>query len=191
MTAIVGTEELGRRMRKLRIERRMTLKQVEQAANLSATHLSEIERGRTSPTIGALVRIARALDKDASYFIEAEERSDVAHVTREGARHLAHPDGVSLEALTPGVPGSGIFAYRINLDGRASEGLAFAAQDAPGDAIFYVRRGTLEAEFGVTKLTLSEGDAVQATFLGGHRFRPAAGSSAEVIAVLTRSLEER
>ena len=40
MTAIVGTEELGRRMRKLRIERRMTLKQVEQAANLSATHLS-------------------------------------------------------------------------------------------------------------------------------------------------------
>ena len=191
MTGIVGTEELGRRIRKLRIERRMTLKQVEHAANLSATHLSEIERGRTSPTIGALVRIARALDKDASYFIEAEERSDVAHVTREGARAVARPDGMRLEALTPGVPGSGIFAYRINLDGRTAEGLALAAQDVPSDAIFYVRRGTLEAEFGDTKLTLSEGDAVQATFLGDHRFRPAAGASAEVIAVLTRSLEER
>ena len=72
MTGIVGIEELGRRIRTLRIERRMTLKQVEQAAGLSATHLSEIERGRTSPTIGALVRIARALEKEASYFIETE-----------------------------------------------------------------------------------------------------------------------
>ena len=68
MTGIVGIEELGRRIRKLRIERRMTLKQVEQAAALSATHVSEIERGRTSPTIGALVRIARALQKDTSYY---------------------------------------------------------------------------------------------------------------------------
>ena len=83
MRTIVDVEELGRRIRKLRLERRMTLKQVEQASDLSATHLSEIERGRTSPTIGALVRIARALQKDASYFIEVEERPDVAHITRE------------------------------------------------------------------------------------------------------------
>ena len=107
------------------------------------------------------------------------------------SRARAHAVGLGHEALTPGVPGSGIFAYRISLDGQTPSGIEFAAQDTPGDAIFYVRRGTLEAEFGVTKLTLSEGDAVQATFLGGHRFRPAGGSSAEVIAVLTRSLEER
>src|SRR5713226_2661032 len=34
-------EELGRRIRKLRVERRMTLKQVEEGSGLSATHLSE------------------------------------------------------------------------------------------------------------------------------------------------------
>jgi transcriptional regulator with XRE-family HTH domain len=62
---------------KLRSERRLTLKQVESASGLSATHLSEIERGRTSPTIGALLRIARALEKDVSYFIEHE---DIYHV---------------------------------------------------------------------------------------------------------------
>ena len=78
MSAIVDVEELGRRIRKLRLERRMTLKQVEHSCGLSATHLSEIERGRTSPTIGALVRIARALEKDASFFIESEEREEIA-----------------------------------------------------------------------------------------------------------------
>src|SRR5262245_3559460 len=110
MSTIVNIEELGRRIRKLRLERRMTLKQVEQASDLSATHLSEIERGRTSPTIGALVRIARALRKDASYFIEAEERAEAAHVTRELVRPLRAGRGVTIEALTPGVPGSRMFA---------------------------------------------------------------------------------
>ena len=100
-SGIVGIEELGRRIRKLRVERRMTLKQVEQASGLSATHLSEIERGRTSPTIGALVRIARALNKDASYFIEAEERPDVAHMTREQVRTVSSKTpGLTIESLT-------------------------------------------------------------------------------------------
>lgn len=191
MTSIVGTEELGRRIRKLRVERRMTLKQVELASGLSATHLSEIERGRTSPTIGALVRIARALQKEASFFIEAEERSDVAHVTREEARPVGRHEGMRVEALTPGVPGSGIFAYRVLLEGTARDGLVLANQDVPGDAIYFVRRGTLESELGGSRVTLSEGDAVQASFVMGHRFRPSGGVPAEVIAVLTRPLEER
>ena len=191
MTGIVGVEELGQRIRRLRIERRMTLKQVEQACGLSATHLSEIERGRTSPTIGALVRIARALEKEASYFIEIEERSDVAHVTREAARAATRSPGVRVEVLTPGVPGSGIFAYRVTLAGPAGQALAVEAQDVPGDAIYYVRRGALEAEFGGSRLTLQEGDAVQASFLVDQRIGPADGAPAEVIAVLTRSLEER
>jgi transcriptional regulator with XRE-family HTH domain len=191
MTGIVGVEELGQRIRKLRIERRMTLKQVEQACGLSATHLSEIERGRTSPTIGALVRIARALEKEASYFIEVEERSDVAHVTREAARAATRTPGVRVEVLTPGVPGSGIFAYRVTLAGPAGQALALEAQGVPGDAIYYVRRGALEAEFGGSRVALHEGDAVQASFLVDHRIGPADGAPAEVIAVLTRSLEER
>jgi len=191
MTGIVGIEELGRRIRKLRIERRMTLKQVEQAAGLSATHLSEVERGRTSPTIGALVRIARALAKEASYFIEAEERSDIAHVPREDARVLSDPGGTRIEALTPGVPGSGLFAYRVMLDGAATDGLAPVSQDLPGEAIYFVCSGTLISELGDTRVSLSEGDAVQSSFLARHRLRAAPGSPVELIALLTQPIDER
>ena len=191
MTGIVGIEELGRRIRTLRIERRMTLKQVEQAAGLSATHLSEIERGRTSPTIGALVRIARALEKEASYFIEAEERAEVAQVTREQGRAVRCDDGVTLVSLTPGVPGSRIFAYRLVLDGPPGTELQLPAQDQTGDAVYLVRRGSLETEIGSASTILSEGDAVRASFAHGHRLRAANGTPAEVIVVLTRPIEER
>src|SRR5258706_4936147 len=184
MNSIVEIGELGRRIRKLRLDRRMTLKQVEIASGLSATHLSEIERGRTSPTIGALVRIARALQKDASYFIEVEERPEVAHVTRELVRPMAAARGVTVESLTPGAPGSRMFAYRILLQPDHDDSVLLAIQDIPGDAVYLVRRGALETEFGDRRVTLAAGDAVQATFLQSHRVRALNGEGAELIAVL-------
>ncbi|MBI5710159.1 MAG: helix-turn-helix transcriptional regulator [Candidatus Eisenbacteria bacterium] len=191
MSTIVDIQELGRRIRKLRLERRMTLKQVEHGCGLSATHLSEVERGRTSPTIGALVRIARALQKDASYFIEAEERSDVAHQTREQVRPFSAGAGVVVEPLTPGVPGSRIFAYRVTLDPSCADGLSLGAQELPGDALYLVRQGALETDIGGLKMALSAGDALQASVSRAHQIRPLNGRGAEVIAVLTCPLETR
>jgi transcriptional regulator with XRE-family HTH domain len=189
VTGIVEIEELGRRIRKCRLDSRMTLKAVEQASGLSATHLSEIERGRTSPTIGALVRIARALKRDASYFIEREEREAIAHQTWNGVPRLALGEGVTAEVLTPGIPGSRVFAYRLLFGPGRESRVGLPAQDLPGDAIYYVRRGPLEADFGDRQLVLSTGDAVHATFALPHRIR-AAGDGAEVIAVLTRPMGE-
>jgi transcriptional regulator with XRE-family HTH domain len=185
-TAIVDSEELGRRIRQLRVDQRLTLKQVESVCGLSATHLSEIERGRTSPTIGALVRIARALGRDASYFIEGDERPDVALVARDAARVMSLAPGVRAEALTPGIPGSRLHAYRMVLGGE------FVLQPVAtgGDALYFVRRGTLEAEIGDARVSLGEGDAAQATLALRHRLRGTAESPAEIIAVLGCSLEE-
>lgn len=53
--------ELGHRIKMLRVARGLTLKDLEQRGGISATHVSEIERGKASPTIGALARIAHAL----------------------------------------------------------------------------------------------------------------------------------
>lgn len=187
MSTIVETAELGRRLRALRLERRMTLKQVEVLAGLSATHLSEIERGRTSPTIGALVRVARALDKDASYFIESEERTEIQHQTAERTSPQALPDGVQCAALTGGIPGSRVFAYRIAL-GRGA--VSFDPQEIPGDATYLVRRGEVDASFGDVTSRLGEGDAAQSTFDLPHRLGSANGSDAELIAILTRPIHE-
>ncbi len=191
MTAIVEIAELGRRIRKLRLDCRMTLKQVEHASGLSATHLSEIERGRTSPTIGALVRIARALNRDASYFIEREERTEVAHQTYDRVQRMSPSPGVTAELLTPGIPGSRIFTYRLLLSPTAGAELQLPPHEISGDAIYYVRQGSLDAEFGEHRVTLSPGDAAHATFAVPHRLRAAMSESAEVIAVLTRSLDDQ
>lgn len=187
MGSIVDVEELGRRIRKLRLERRMTLKQVEDACGLSATHLSEIERGRTSPTIGALVRISRALRKDTSYFVEADERGDVVHIGRDSQPRTQLAPGVTIEPMTTGVPGSRIHAYRVTMQGTDGA-LDLDALELPGDALYLVREGQIETRVGDTCLTLGPGDAMQASLSQAHHVRPVAGQAAELIALLTHPL---
>lgn len=189
MPAIVEIEELGRRIRKLRMDMRMTLKQVETASGLSATHLSEIERGRTSPTIGALVRIARALNKDASYFIETEELEDIAHV-KGVASTLAFPGGAQAELLTPGIPGSRVFAYRVRLGGRGEGRIRLAPSPLDDLAVYYVRSGTIQTRFGDTESTLAPGDAAQASLSIPHDVHAPEGP-AEILFLTTRSLTEQ
>src|SRR6188474_1085893 len=78
-------EELGRRIKLLRVSRGLTLKDLEERGGISATHVSEIERGKASPTIGALGRIARALGMRPATLVEPHVLPEVT-VTREADR---------------------------------------------------------------------------------------------------------
>lgn len=176
MPCIVDVEELGRRIRHMRIERRLTLKQIEARSGLSATHISEIERGRTSPTVGALVRIARALSKDASYFIETEERGDIHHGERgPGARPAR-----GLEPISRGIPGSMLFSYRITL---AAGEFEIQPQAGEGDAIYYVVRGAAKASVGGHAVNLAAGDSVHASLQHAHQFHAAGDGPCEIVMV--------
>src|SRR6476469_3242748 len=57
----VADARLGRAIRALRHEREMTLAQVAAAAGLSQPFLSQLELGRTRPSMRSLFRIATAL----------------------------------------------------------------------------------------------------------------------------------
>jgi methanogenic corrinoid protein MtbC1/DNA-binding XRE family transcriptional regulator len=55
-------ERLGRRVQELRSARGWTQQQLAEEAALDRTYISGLERGKQNPTIGALLRLARALD---------------------------------------------------------------------------------------------------------------------------------
>jgi transcriptional regulator with XRE-family HTH domain len=64
-------------MRRLRVEREMTLETLAKASNLHWTYLSGIERGRRNPTLNVLSAVAGSLDIKTSKLIHlAEEAPD-------------------------------------------------------------------------------------------------------------------
>jgi len=149
--------EIGRRIRTVRRERGLTLRQVARAAALSATHISEIERGHTTPTVGALLRVAQALGKEPHYFLETErlpEISLVRAVDEKRVSELKAPRGAS-EALTHGIPGSRIVASRTTLAPHSAESdvLAF-----PGEEGGYVLAGEIEVHVGEEAFHVRAGD---------------------------------
>ncbi len=60
---------IGSRIKELRINKKMTLKELSEKTDLSTGFLSQLERGLTSVATDSLLNIAEALEVDLSYFL--------------------------------------------------------------------------------------------------------------------------
>lgn len=69
---------MGPRIRELRIDRGMTLDELATRANISASHLSRLERGQTAPSFKVAADIAREIGvKPSELALIQREQSDV------------------------------------------------------------------------------------------------------------------
>ncbi len=159
MKDMIKKEEIGRRIKKIREQQHFTLKNVEAKAGISATHISEIERGKTSPTIGALIRIADALGKDPAYFIEDEELNDVSFIALEDreTRELDRAAG-KIELLTNSIPSGKINSHLITLAPGSAGEIDMHAHDA--DEAVLVLSGEVRFRIDEKEYTLGEGDSI-------------------------------
>jgi transcriptional regulator with XRE-family HTH domain len=151
--------ELGKRIKKAREAKHLTLKTVEASAKISATHISEIERGKTSPTMGALLRIAEALGKDPAYFLEEEDLGEVSTVTLENRLEESLPDHAgTLERLTTCIPGGRLQACLITLvPGRSHRADKHSHY---GNEAALILSGTIKFQVENESVELAEGDAI-------------------------------
>ena len=187
--SIVDVTELGRRVRALRLQRGMTLKQVESACGLSATHLSEVERGRTSPTLGALTRLAGALGRETAYFLEPEELPEVALRRRADAKKATLAPGLSALTLTGGIPGSQLNALELRFEPQGSPTWSLESNEPDDEANYFVLEGAVTLRVGADSTRLEAGDAMQASLTRPHALARAGHETARVIVTTNRHTE--
>lgn len=90
--AAITVHAIGSRIRQLRIQRGMTLQTLAEATGLSASLLSLVERGKTSPSIGTLVSVSSAL---------GVHMSDLVAQPGTGIRHPLVPYAAQARYSTP------------------------------------------------------------------------------------------
>jgi transcriptional regulator with XRE-family HTH domain len=177
--------ELGRRLRIARFDRNMTLKEVGTRCGMSATHISEVERGKTSPTIGALQRIAKALDQKPSYFLQEDSMPRVL-VTRKEDRceyYFTDVSGMALtcEVISPGISGGYVQLFmRTAKPGEKSRGPAIIAE-----VVFLCLRGMTKITVNDESHVLREGDALQTRIDSGYVAESIGDEETEVMAIYT------
>lgn len=179
-------QELGGRIKRVRKARGMTLKDVEAKSRVSATHISEIERGKTSPTINALSRISAALGKDTSFFLESRNLDEVSRIKFEERQKVEFKTTKGYyQPLSHGIPGGHLEVFRIHLEVGGS--LCFKNRGGEGEATILVERGKLEYINSKATHTLNEDDSIHFTENSEHEIRNTAKRDAcDLIMVGTR-----
>jgi len=176
--------ELGQRLRIARFQREMTLKEVAARCGMSATHISEVERGKTSPTIGALQRIAAALGEKTSYFVQEDELPRV-RLTRSADRcdyFLVDAAGEpqTAEAISPGIPGGYAQVFRYRLE----QGASMSGDSRIAEVVVHCVAGMVRVGNKEESHVLREGDTLQMRLDDGYMLENVGEEESELIAVL-------
>lgn len=162
------TLELGRRIKQLRLSRGFTLKDIEARVGVSATHVSEVERGKTSPTVGALSKIATALEVNPSFLVDVPIGDQVSLTRPEERTVLLGPgDSARWEILTRENPSAELSLFVLVLPADMKEALTRSPR--PGDKFLHLIEGIVEVEISEEKFLLRRGDSIH--FKSSHPLR--------------------
>lgn len=74
--------ELGDIVRKLRLQRNMTIRDLADKTNLSYAYISQIENGKRTPTVETLNKLADALGVTVQYLIDAPKAEEIVREDR-------------------------------------------------------------------------------------------------------------
>ena len=168
MPAAIG-KLLGRRIRRIRQEKNLTLKQIEAKVGVSATHISEIERGKTSPTIGALEKISTALEVPPSHLIDIPPVAEFRSRRRAELPSLHMRDGsVHIQSVTSREATSEMSIFFATIEGS---GVVDTVVGHRGEEFCYVLHGFLEVSVDGQPHVLRRGDSIHFKASQTHHVR--------------------
>jgi len=152
---------IGPRLKHLRQERHFSLQQLAARAEVSAAAIHKIERNDMVPTITTLLKIATALDRPVSYFVDSDEgpRDPVAFTAASHRPAVYTPHaGLSLAGV------SGPYAPFRSAAAVATVEVGANSGDKPlihpGEELVFVLEGELTFDISGTRYRLGRGDAL-------------------------------
>jgi transcriptional regulator with XRE-family HTH domain len=153
------TPLVGHNLRRLRVRRGLSLERLAQASGVSRAMLSQVELGRSTPTITVVWRIARALEVPFSALIATKAAHGHAVLRRREAKVLSSHDGAfTSRALFPFDEPRRTEFYELRLGPGATER---ADPHPPGTVEnLVVSSGRVEIEVAGDRQALEPGDAI-------------------------------
>ena len=134
----------------------MTLQELGDAAGVSTSHLSVIERDQATPSLGTLAQIARHLDVDLDFFVSVPKMRDA--LTRAGQREKFHVSGSSIlyERLAADFAGNVLSSFILTIPpGYRSETVSHE-----GEEILYILEGSITDWLDDDEMILLPGDSL-------------------------------
>ena len=154
---------LGDVIKKIRMERQLTIKEVAARANVTSSLLSQIENNKANPSINTLMAVAKALHVPiGSFFNDLEPKPPYDPVVRADQRKvLKTQSGVTFYLLTPELKDHAIeFIYNVFEKGGSTGGTSGELYTHEGEECGLVLEGRLEVTCEDKTYILEAGDSI-------------------------------
>jgi len=184
--------KVGSKIKGLRETKNLTIEEIAERSGLTADQIMSIENDQNLPSLGPLIKIARALGVRLGTFMDdndalgpivcraADREKDSSISFSNGAtdarKHMEyHP-------LAQQKAGRHMEPFIIDINPEDAHDFQLSAHE--GEEFIYVMQGEIEIVYGKDTYNLKEGDSIFYDSIVNHHVHGAPGKSAKILAVV-------
>ena len=183
---------IGSKIKGIRESKNLSLEEIAESSGLSIEQISSIENDQNLPSLGPLIKIARALGVRLGTFMDdsdalgpvvcraADRERDSSISFSNGAtdarKHMEyHP-------LAQQKAGRHMEPFVIDINPEETPDFQLSAHE--GEEFIYVMQGEVEIVYGKETYSLKEGESIFYDSIVKHHVHGAPGKSAKILAVV-------
>ena len=183
---------VGSKIKGLRETKNLSIEEIAERSGLTVEQINSIENDVNLPSLGPLIKIARALGVRLGTFMDdndalgpvvtrAKDREKDSSISfsngaTDARKHMEyHP-------LAQQKAGRHMEPFVIDINPEENPNFQLSAHE--GEEFIYVMQGEVEIEYGKEKYLLKEGDSIFYDSIVKHHVHGAPGKSAKILAVV-------
>ena len=183
---------VGSKIRRLRESKNISIEEMAERSGLSIEQINSIENDQNLPSLGPLIKIARALGVRLGTFMddndelgpvitrakdrEADSSISFSNGATDARKHMEyHP-------LAQQKAGRHMEPFIIDINPEDAPDFQLSAHE--GEEFIYVMKGEVEIVYGKETYSLTEGDSIFYDSIVKHHVHGAPGKSAKILAVV-------
>ena len=153
-------ENLGKTLKSMRGQRKLTLEQLSRMTGVSKAMLSQIEQGKVNPTVAVVIKISQSLSVSVSELLNIEEKQNLIRVIHadDEVYTFRSDDLCKIRTLSPLELEKDIEFYKIILEPNGQ--LVSEGHFAGTEEVLYLSKGKLEVISAKQKMVINKGDSI-------------------------------
>ncbi len=171
---------IGPAVRERRKSLSLTLQELADRSGLSVAFISQVERGKTTPSIMSLLQLSESLEVDMNYFVTASQEEKIIH-RGDDPEYIEVDSPITYIRLSNPFPQQKLepFIFILppnhrSLTGRNQEG-------HEGEGFLYILKGKVHGEYRGEKFILNPGDSMHYDLLNPLELNNDEKKAAEIL----------
>jgi len=173
-----GITPIGKRIRRIRLDKKISLDAIANETGLSKEMIKKIEAGDQRPSVGTLLQISRTLHIDSNFLLKEQDDA----VEKRSMAYTKRTDNYAYTPLSATAENKHLKAFRIVVEAQKSHGgVGFQHE---GEEFVYVLKGKVEVQVGDHVNKLKKADSLHFNSGIKHDLRNTGKTDAELIVVV-------